>query len=220
MGSQYGFPFAHIECDFKVPSRMGDIINLTLLVERIGRSSLRIVIVCHQNGIERLCARINPGRTVIFTGDVMSFDFLFAGVLAFVATTSIIYLPHPVSVRCSFGVGRPLDPRSIFGRACSELARRAKQEGVRFSDHRQDPSAGCDRLWLIGADRLVQGSFRVTQRRRCLSRIRSGPLSPRSALRRVRSINSLAQGRADEGHLGHRVKHCSLCAAVHEGTGG
>jgi len=58
MGSQYGFPFVHIECDFKVPSRMGDIINLTLLVERIGRSSLRIAIVCHQNGIERLCARI------------------------------------------------------------------------------------------------------------------------------------------------------------------
>jgi hypothetical protein len=34
------------------------IINLTLLVERIGRSSLGIAIVCHQNGIERLCARI------------------------------------------------------------------------------------------------------------------------------------------------------------------
>jgi 4-hydroxybenzoyl-CoA thioesterase len=51
MGSQYGFPFVHIECDFKVPSRMGDIINLTLLV-------LGIAIVCHQNGIERLCARI------------------------------------------------------------------------------------------------------------------------------------------------------------------
>ena len=58
LGSQYGFPFVHIECDFKVPSRMGDIINLTLLVERIGRSSLGIAIVCHQNGIERLCARI------------------------------------------------------------------------------------------------------------------------------------------------------------------
>ena len=31
---------------------------LTLLVDRIGRSSLGIPIVCHQNGIERLCARI------------------------------------------------------------------------------------------------------------------------------------------------------------------
>src|ERR1700730_13213089 len=58
IGSPYGFSFVHIECDFKVPSRMGDIINLTLLVERIGRSSLGIAIVCHQNGMERLCARI------------------------------------------------------------------------------------------------------------------------------------------------------------------
>ncbi|HKN08539.1 MAG TPA: hypothetical protein VJ376_03520 [Pseudomonadota bacterium] len=37
---------------------MGDVINLTLLVERIGRSSLGIAIVCHRNGIERLCARV------------------------------------------------------------------------------------------------------------------------------------------------------------------
>ena len=29
MGSQFGFPFVHIECDFKVPSRMGDVIDLT-----------------------------------------------------------------------------------------------------------------------------------------------------------------------------------------------
>jgi 4-hydroxybenzoyl-CoA thioesterase len=58
MGSQFGFPFVHIECDFKVPSRMGDIIDLTLLVERIGRSSLGIAIVCHRDGVERLRARM------------------------------------------------------------------------------------------------------------------------------------------------------------------
>jgi 4-hydroxybenzoyl-CoA thioesterase len=58
MGGQYGFPFVHIECDFKVPSRMGDVIDLTLLVERIGRSSLGIAIVCHRNGVERLRARM------------------------------------------------------------------------------------------------------------------------------------------------------------------
>ena len=39
MDSQYPFPFVHIECDFKIPSRMGDVIELTLLVDRIGRSS-------------------------------------------------------------------------------------------------------------------------------------------------------------------------------------
>ena len=36
VGSRYGFPFVHIECDFKIPSRIGDVIDLTLLVERIG----------------------------------------------------------------------------------------------------------------------------------------------------------------------------------------
>ena len=58
MGNQYGFPFVHIECDFKIPSRMGDVIDLTLLVERIGRSSLNIAIVCHRDGIERLRAHM------------------------------------------------------------------------------------------------------------------------------------------------------------------
>jgi 4-hydroxybenzoyl-CoA thioesterase len=58
MGNKYGFPFVHLECDFKVPSRMGEVIDLTLLVERIGRSSLGIAIVCHRNGIERLRARM------------------------------------------------------------------------------------------------------------------------------------------------------------------
>lgn len=56
MGSQFGFPFVHIACDFKIPSRMGDVIDLTLLVERVGRSSLRIAIICHLDGFERLRA--------------------------------------------------------------------------------------------------------------------------------------------------------------------
>jgi 4-hydroxybenzoyl-CoA thioesterase len=58
MDSRYGFPFVHIECDFKVPSRMGDVIDLTLLVERVGRSSLGIAIVCHRDGVERLRAHM------------------------------------------------------------------------------------------------------------------------------------------------------------------
>ena len=51
MGERFGFPFVHIECDFKIPSLMGDVIELTLLVDRIGRSSLGIVIVCHRDGL-------------------------------------------------------------------------------------------------------------------------------------------------------------------------
>ncbi len=58
LGNRYGFPFVHLECDFKVPSRMGDVIDLTLLVERIGRSSLGLAIVCHKDGIDRLRARM------------------------------------------------------------------------------------------------------------------------------------------------------------------
>jgi 4-hydroxybenzoyl-CoA thioesterase len=37
---------------------MGDVIDLTLLVERIGRSSLGVAIVCHRDGAERLRARM------------------------------------------------------------------------------------------------------------------------------------------------------------------
>ena len=58
MGSQYGFPFVHIECDFKIPSRMGESIDLTLLVDRVGGSSLGMNIICHVDGLERLRARL------------------------------------------------------------------------------------------------------------------------------------------------------------------
>ena len=67
MGNQFGFPFVHIECDFKVPSRMGDVIDLTLLVERIGRTSLGIAIVCHREGVERLRARMVTAMMSITT---------------------------------------------------------------------------------------------------------------------------------------------------------
>jgi len=52
---------------FKVPSRIGDVINLTLLVERIGRSSLSIAIVCHRDGIERLRARMTTAMMSLET---------------------------------------------------------------------------------------------------------------------------------------------------------
>ena len=58
MGGRFGFPFVHIECDFKIPSRIGEVIEMTLLVERIGRSSLGIAIVCHRDGVVRLRARM------------------------------------------------------------------------------------------------------------------------------------------------------------------
>ena len=58
MGSRFGFPFVHLDCDFKIPSRMGESINLTLLIDKIGRSSLTMCIVCHVGGLERLRAHM------------------------------------------------------------------------------------------------------------------------------------------------------------------
>jgi 4-hydroxybenzoyl-CoA thioesterase len=58
LNDRHGFPFVHIETDFKVPSRMGENLDLTLLLTRIGRSSLSTVIVGHLAGVERLRARL------------------------------------------------------------------------------------------------------------------------------------------------------------------
>jgi len=58
LNERHGFPFVHIETDFKFPSRMGEHLDLTLLVTHIGRSSLSIVIVGHLAGVERLRARL------------------------------------------------------------------------------------------------------------------------------------------------------------------
>jgi 4-hydroxybenzoyl-CoA thioesterase len=55
---RHGFPFVHIETDFRVPSRMGERLDLTLLIDRVGRSSLSLVIVGHLAGVERLRARL------------------------------------------------------------------------------------------------------------------------------------------------------------------
>jgi 4-hydroxybenzoyl-CoA thioesterase len=56
--SRLGFPTVHAECDFFVPSRMGERLTLTLLVRAIGRSSMRLEIVGHVGAQERLRARL------------------------------------------------------------------------------------------------------------------------------------------------------------------
>jgi 4-hydroxybenzoyl-CoA thioesterase len=58
LNDRHGFPFVHIETDFKIPSRMGEHLDLTLLLMKIGHSSLSVVIVGHLGGIERLRARL------------------------------------------------------------------------------------------------------------------------------------------------------------------
>jgi 4-hydroxybenzoyl-CoA thioesterase len=58
LNDRHGFPFVHIETDFRIPSRMGEHLDLTLLIERIGRTSLSLVIVGHLAGVERMRARL------------------------------------------------------------------------------------------------------------------------------------------------------------------
>jgi 4-hydroxybenzoyl-CoA thioesterase len=58
LNDRQGFPFVHIETDFRLPSRMGERLDLTLLLTRIGRSSLSVVIVGHLAGVERLRASL------------------------------------------------------------------------------------------------------------------------------------------------------------------
>ena len=67
LDDRHGFPFVHIETDFKIPSRMGEQLDLTLLLERIGRSSLSVIIIGHLAGIERLRARLTTAMTSLET---------------------------------------------------------------------------------------------------------------------------------------------------------
>lgn len=67
LGDRHGFPYVHIETDFKVPSRMGERLDLTLLLTRIGQSSLTVVIVGHLAGVERLRARLVTAMTSLET---------------------------------------------------------------------------------------------------------------------------------------------------------
>jgi len=61
-------PVVHAECDFFIPSRWGDRLNLSLLVERLGRSSLTYRILGHADGGVRLAARIVVALIHLDTG--------------------------------------------------------------------------------------------------------------------------------------------------------
>jgi Zn-dependent protease with chaperone function len=104
-----------------------------------------------------------PGTMIIFTGDVMSFDFLLIGMLAFVTTAAIFYLLHPVAVRRHFGLSKPLDSQSKLGQCCAETAQTAKLATTQFlvtSDIRQQDAIafgfpGRRRICCGGGMRLV-----------------------------------------------------------------
>ena len=52
-----GVPTARIEVEFKAPSRLGDVLDWSLTVKRIGTSSLDLEIVASCDGEERLVCR-------------------------------------------------------------------------------------------------------------------------------------------------------------------
>lgn len=52
-----GFPTAHTECDFKRPCRLGEVLELTVVLEKLGRSSFTLRFDGHVGGELRLTAR-------------------------------------------------------------------------------------------------------------------------------------------------------------------
>ena len=58
MRDRIGTPIVHAECDFFVPSRWGERLEMSLLVERVGNASIAYRIIGHAKGKVRLAARI------------------------------------------------------------------------------------------------------------------------------------------------------------------
>lgn len=52
-----GFPTVHTECDFVRPCRLGETLELRLVLEKVGRSSLTLRFDGSVRGETRLCAR-------------------------------------------------------------------------------------------------------------------------------------------------------------------
>ncbi|MBM5811670.1 MAG: acyl-CoA thioesterase [Gammaproteobacteria bacterium] len=53
-----GFPTAHLECDFRQPCRLGDVVEFELILEAIGRTSYTLRIAGRVGGQLRLRARV------------------------------------------------------------------------------------------------------------------------------------------------------------------
>jgi 4-hydroxybenzoyl-CoA thioesterase len=51
-----GLPTAHIDCDFKIPSKIGDTVQMRLSVTRIGTSSITLDVSVHAGDEVRLTA--------------------------------------------------------------------------------------------------------------------------------------------------------------------
>lgn len=52
-----GLPTAHIECDFRIPSKIGDVVQMRLEVVRLGKSSITLDVSLHAGDEVRLEAK-------------------------------------------------------------------------------------------------------------------------------------------------------------------
>jgi 4-hydroxybenzoyl-CoA thioesterase len=50
------FPLAHVDVDFREARRMGQKMDMSLILKRLGRSSIHYDIICHDDGLEILHA--------------------------------------------------------------------------------------------------------------------------------------------------------------------
>lgn len=73
----FGTPTAHTECDFLKPCFLGDFLEISVTLERIGRTSIHVSFVGRVAGEERLRARsvlvvfsLKERRTVPIEGDL------------------------------------------------------------------------------------------------------------------------------------------------------
>ena len=69
-----GIPTARIAVDFKAPSRLGDVLDWSLVVKRIGTSSLDVEIVASCEGEERLNCQSTLVQFVKSTGRPVAWD--------------------------------------------------------------------------------------------------------------------------------------------------
>ena len=51
-----GLPTAHIDCDFRAPSKIGETVQMRLGVKRVGTSSLTLAVSVHMGGEVRVTA--------------------------------------------------------------------------------------------------------------------------------------------------------------------
>jgi 4-hydroxybenzoyl-CoA thioesterase len=59
---------AHLECDFLVPSRVGDRLTFRLEVEKLGNASMTLAVTASKSGVVRIRARLVVVLATMDTG--------------------------------------------------------------------------------------------------------------------------------------------------------